>query len=54
MYQIIDLGKEISVKYDLNITRKLVHSQPAYIEHQKNFKRKAPLMRKSQKTKLLN
>lgn len=41
MYQITDLGKEISVKYGLNVTRELVHSQPAYIEHQKKLQEKS-------------
>lgn len=41
MYQITDLGREISSKYGLNITRKLVYSQSAYIEHQKKLQEKS-------------
>lgn len=41
MYQITDLGREISSKYGLNITRELVYSQPAYIEHQKKLQEKS-------------
>ncbi|MDH5101251.1 restriction endonuclease [Lactobacillus kefiranofaciens] len=40
MYQITNLGKKISTQYDLNITRELVHSQPAYIEHQRKLQEK--------------
>lgn len=40
MYRITNLGKEISTKYGLNITREQVHSQPAYIEHQKKLREK--------------
>ena len=40
MYQITDLGKRFSKEYGLNITRELVHSQPAYIEHQQKLQEK--------------
>lgn len=40
MYQITDLGKKISAEYGLNITRELVHSQPAYIKHQRKLQEK--------------
>lgn len=36
-YEITDLGKSILEKYGLNITRELVHSQPAYIEHKEKL-----------------
>lgn len=39
-YQITDLGKTVREESGLNITRELVHSQPAYIEHQKALKNK--------------
>lgn len=39
-YQITELGKSILKKYGTNISRSLVHSQPAYIEHQKKQKNK--------------
>lgn len=37
-YEITELGKSILKKYGTNITRSLVHSQPAYIEHKKKLK----------------
>lgn len=40
MYQITDLGKKISTQYGLNIIRELVHSQPAYTEHQRKLQEK--------------
>ena len=40
MYQITDLGKRFSKEYGLNITRELVHSHPAYIEHQQKLQEK--------------
>lgn len=40
MYQITDLGRKVSNQYGLNITRELVHSQPAYIEHQRKLQEK--------------
>ena len=39
-YQITDIGKQVLNEYGLNITRELVHSQPAYIEHQNKLKNK--------------
>ncbi|NRN94005.1 Mrr restriction system protein [Lactobacillus helveticus] len=40
IYKISDTGKQILNKYGLNITRELVHSQPAYIEHQRKLQEK--------------
>lgn len=40
VYKISELGKKILKEYGLNITRELVHSQPAYVEHQKTLKNK--------------
>lgn len=40
MYQITNLGKKISTQYGLKVTRELVHSQPAYIEHQQKLQEK--------------
>ncbi|MBN6048713.1 restriction endonuclease [Lactobacillus helveticus] len=37
-YEITELGKSILKQYGTNITRSLVHSQPAYLEHKKNLK----------------
>ena len=34
------MGKKILKEHGLNITRELVHSQPAYVEHQKTLKNK--------------
>lgn len=39
-YQITDAGKQVLNEYGLSITRELVHSQPAYIEHQNKLKNK--------------
>ena len=39
-YQISNLGKQVLEDTGLNITRELIHSQPAYIEHQKALKSK--------------
>ena len=39
-YQISSSGKHILKEKGLNITRELVHSQPAYIEHQETLKNK--------------
>ena len=36
-YEITDLGKSILKEYDLNITRELIHSQSAYIEHKERL-----------------
>ncbi|WP_435084831.1 winged helix-turn-helix domain-containing protein [Lactobacillus crispatus] len=41
IYKISDTEKLLLNKYGLNITRELVHSQPAYIEHQKKFQEKS-------------
>lgn len=40
VYKISELGKKILKEHGLNITRELVHSQPAYVEHQKTLKNK--------------
>lgn len=40
VYKISELGKKILKEPGLNITRELVHSQPAYVEHQKTLKNK--------------
>lgn len=40
VYEITDLGKELLKTNRLNITRELIHSQPAYIKHQENLKKK--------------
>lgn len=40
VYKISELGKKILQEHGLNITRELVHSQPAYVEHQKTLKNK--------------
>lgn len=39
-YEITDLGKSILKKYGTNVSRSLVHSQPAYIEHKKKLTNK--------------
>lgn len=40
VYKISELGKKMLKEHGLNITRELVHSQPAYVEHQKTLKNK--------------
>ena len=40
VYKISELGKKILKEHGLNITRELVQSQPAYVEHQKTLKNK--------------
>ncbi|MDK6376839.1 MAG: restriction endonuclease [Lactobacillus crispatus] len=40
VYKISELGKKILKEHGLNITRELVHSQSAYVEHQKTLKNK--------------
>ena len=40
VYKISELGKKILKEHGLNITRELVHSQPAYVQHQKTLKNK--------------
>lgn len=40
LYQITTLGQHALNKYGLNITREYIHSQPAYLEHQKKIKSK--------------
>ena len=40
VYQISDVGRAMLKEYGLNITREVVHSQPAYLDHQKKLKDK--------------
>ena len=40
IYQISDEGKWLLDKYGINITKELVHSQPAYIEHKEKLNKK--------------
>ncbi len=40
LYQITSLGQGALNKYGLNITREYIHSQPAYLDHQKKIKSK--------------
>lgn len=40
LYQITSLGQDALNKYGINITREYIHSQPAYLDHQKKIKSK--------------